>query len=87
MTQTNGGLIAAGIGAVLATLTAHFLNRHHRQPHSRRERKIVITLSGLSVLVCLVALLSHTLTVSIVALIVAAILSSTLLFKFDGPGK
>lgn len=86
MTRT-GGLIAAGIGALLATLTATYANRRRRTPHTRRERTIVLTLSGLFVLVSVFVLIAHLVAVSIVALFIAAILGTTVLFTNDEPVK
>lgn len=84
MTHT-GGLIAAGIGALLAILTATYANRKQRTPLPRRQRIMVLSVSGLSGLVAVCALIAQLVAVSIVAFFIGAILSTTVLFTNDGP--
>jgi ammonia channel protein AmtB len=82
-----GGLIAGGIGALLATVTGTYANRRQRTPRPRRERIIVLTLGVLSGLVSVCALIAHLVAVSIVALFIGATLSTTVLFTNDELAK
>jgi Na+/H+ antiporter NhaB len=80
-----GGYIAGGIGALLAILTARYANRRQRTPRPRRQRIIVLTLGVLCGLVAVCALFAHLVAVGIVALVVAATLSTNVLFTNDEP--